>query len=183
MNEKNSYMKLFLVMMIFVLPIIVSWFLYSFHDKFRFKTLNYGTLVSPSINVEKILKKDSKKQWQIVYAPKVCTAEQADKLMFTLHQLRIALGKDRDRVNLVLLVDPQCQIKDTHDFSKFVFTDQQFMQLQHSFNQVNNKNFVTNDKIYLVDPLGNLFMYYTSTTNPMNILKDLKKVLEVSQIG
>jgi hypothetical protein len=39
------------------------------------------------------------------------------------------------------------------------------------------------DKIYLVDPLGNVFMYYDESENPMHILKDLKKVLGVSQIG
>ena|SRR5688572_11657472 len=37
--------------------------------------------------------------------------------------------------------------------------------------------------IYLVDPLGNAFMRYPETENPMHILKDLKHVLEVSQIG
>ena len=45
------------------------------------------------------------------------------------------------------------------------------------------KDFVMQHKIYLVDPLGNLFMYYADTTDPMNVLKDLKRVLEVSQIG
>jgi cytochrome oxidase Cu insertion factor (SCO1/SenC/PrrC family) len=103
--------------------------------------------------------------------------------MFTLHQLRIALGKDRNRVNLALIVDQQCQIKDIHDFSKYVLTEQQYTLLQSNLSQAGDKNFVANDKIYLIDPLGNLFMYYTNTTNPMNILKDLKKVLEVSQIG
>ena len=38
-------------------------------------------------------------------------------------------------------------------------------------------------KIYLVDPLGNGFMYYSATVNPLDILKDLKQVLKVSQIG
>ncbi len=39
------------------------------------------------------------------------------------------------------------------------------------------------NKIYLIDPRGNLFMVYDHTENPMNILKDLKKVLGASQIG
>lgn len=39
------------------------------------------------------------------------------------------------------------------------------------------------NKIYLVDPLGNLFMYYASTENLKNIYHDLKRLLEVSQIG
>lgn len=39
------------------------------------------------------------------------------------------------------------------------------------------------NNIYLIDPLHNVFMFYPNTANVMNILKDLKKVLEVSQIG
>lgn len=40
-----------------------------------------------------------------------------------------------------------------------------------------------NNKIYLVDPMDNLFMHYPNSANPMDILKDVKHVLEVSQIG
>lgn len=37
--------------------------------------------------------------------------------------------------------------------------------------------------VYLADPLGNLFMYYPPGAYPMAILKDLKHVLRISQIG
>jgi len=46
-----------------------------------------------------------------------------------------------------------------------------------------NTNRLVSGRIYLMDPMGNVFMYYPDTADPMNILKDLKKVLEVSQIG
>lgn len=45
-----------------------------------------------------------------------------------------------------------------------------------------DKQLVKN-KIYLVDPLGNGFMYYPVSANPLDILKDLKTVLKVSHIG
>ena len=38
-------------------------------------------------------------------------------------------------------------------------------------------------QIYLVDPQDNLFMSYKADVNPMSIFKDLKRVLNVSQIG
>lgn len=37
--------------------------------------------------------------------------------------------------------------------------------------------------VYIVDPLGNLVFFYALDTNPKLILKDLKKLLKVSQIG
>jgi len=39
------------------------------------------------------------------------------------------------------------------------------------------------ERVYLADPAGNIFMYYPRSVNPMDILKDLKHLLKVSQIG
>jgi len=52
-----------------------------------------------------------------------------------------------------------------------------------AFAQVNHWSSLQAKQIYLIDPQTNLFMYYPSNTNPIHILKDLKRVLEVSQIG
>lgn len=38
-------------------------------------------------------------------------------------------------------------------------------------------------QIYLVDPVGNIFMYYPQNVNPMAIFKDMKRLLSVSQTG
>ena len=37
--------------------------------------------------------------------------------------------------------------------------------------------------VYIVDPNGNLVLYYDMARNPKDILQDLKKMLRVSQIG
>lgn len=37
--------------------------------------------------------------------------------------------------------------------------------------------------VYIVDPNGNLVLFYERSTNPKFILEDLKKLLKVSQIG
>jgi len=42
---------------------------------------------------------------------------------------------------------------------------------------------LTVERIYLVDPQGNVFMYYPRTVDPMAIYKDLKRLLTVSQVG
>jgi len=39
------------------------------------------------------------------------------------------------------------------------------------------------DGIYIVDPNGNLVLYYPLDVNPKPVLEDLKKLLKVSQIG
>lgn len=181
---KKSRRKFYLLFLIFVIPMIISWFMYQFHDHFNFKTSNHGTLVNPAIQATDLASDASSqpKRWQIIYVPEKCD-EQSDKMMFTLHQLRIALGKDHDRVNLTLATDNSCQIKDVHDFRKVTLTESQLNNLENLFQKNGLNEFVLQNKIYLVDPLGNLFMYYGIESDPMNILKDLKHVLGVSQIG
>jgi hypothetical protein len=41
----------------------------------------------------------------------------------------------------------------------------------------------TAERVYYIDPLGNLMMYYPADANAGGMLKDLKKLLKYSKIG
>ncbi|EKD72599.1 MAG: hypothetical protein ACD_45C00630G0005 [uncultured bacterium] len=164
MNKKNTI--LFLLTMTFVLPLIASGLLYYYHDHFRFKTINHGILLNPSLDARFLytdMRDETERTWRVVYTSDGC-AEQCKKIEYQLQQVKKALGKDSNRVNVILL-------------------SHQDMRMKKLKNVFIRQNFVVQNKIYLVDPLGNLFMYYSSLVNPMDILRDLKRVLEVSQIG
>lgn len=152
--RKNT--KLYFLLLIFIMPVLMSSLLFYFHDRFHFKTLNRGHLVNPPIPVSYLYPTD-KKIWLIIQV------DSSEKLNYQLNQLRKALGQDQKRVAVIRINEEA----------------NEFTQLKLSF----GNHFEVKNKIYLVDPLGNLFMYYQSSTNPMDILKDLKKVLKVSQIG
>jgi hypothetical protein len=167
------------LMLIFIVPALMSWLLFRYHDNFQFKTTNLGTLVRPAVVENDLaIATPADQKWQIVYAPRVCD-DAASKKMFVLHQLHTALGKDQDRVSMTLLLNGNCEMP-AHDFRKLKFTPEQIWHLE---NVLSNTSLATADQIYLLDPLGNLFMYYSGDVNPMHVLKDIKKVLEVSQIG
>lgn len=168
---KRSHLQLFALLLVFALPVLICLAMYKYPSYFSLRTTQHGVLVNPPLQPEGLsLNMANEHKWQIVYATRACTTQQADKAMFSLHQLRKALGKDSLRVVLTLLTDHNCQLKDTHDFRKVVYNDAQFNQLPEA-------------TVYLVDPAGNLFMYYPSGSEPMDIMKDLKHVLGVSQIG
>ena len=105
------------------------------------------------------------KKWQMIYISSQNCDQSCLKIKHNLNQIKIALGKNSLRV-VVVFPDNQMEKK----LSKLFY-----LRYQNKFTIVN--------KIYLVDPEGNIFMYYPSDVNPMNILKDLKHLLEVSQIG
>ncbi len=161
--NKKMHTKFFLLVLIFILPAIISWFLYSYHEYFQFKTVNHGVLVKPPIDADYL---GIKKKWRIIYISDKSCAHHCIKINYQLNQVRKALGSNRERVNVIRLAENDIQLE----------------KLKHVFLQ-QNENFTLNNKIYLIDPAGNLFMYYPSTINPMDILQDLKRLLEVSQIG
>jgi hypothetical protein len=139
---------------------IAGTFLYFYHAHFQFKTTNHGILVNPPKMMRtKHIKAIIGKKWLVMYVPAMPCNEHCRRIQHNLNQVKLALGKNSDRVNIILSdFDMQSELSAT--FGK-----------------------ATTQKIYLIDPRGYLFMYYSSDTDPMNILKDLKHLLEVSQIG
>ncbi len=148
---KNKLFVPWFIVIIFVVPMLISWIFYYYHDYFHFKTTNYGQLITHPYQLDL----NHEKKWQVVLvtpaAPILCDATCAHQLFF-LQQMRKLLAKDADRVTVLQIAAEQT-------------------------------NKLAANKIYLIDPLHNVFMYYPDTMNVMNILTDLKKVLEVSQIG
>ena len=163
-NKKNF--PLYLVSIIFIFPVIVGTVLYYFHDSFNFKTTNHGVLVRPPILASYLYPKEEQKKWRIIHVSGKLCDNDCQKIDYQLQKVQKALGKNQKRVAVIALPATFPAVKD----------------LQTAFDKQATHYEVTH-KIYLIDPLGNLFMYYPDTTDPMNVLKDLKKVLEVSQIG
>jgi hypothetical protein len=121
-------------------------------------------LINPAIPLSSF-GNNSEKKWRIVYVVSGACDNHCENVKHNLNQIRLALGKNSKRV-IVLIPDNTLKTEITK-----VLKDNKHQQVD-SIN-----------KIYLIDPEGNLFMYYPADADPMNILKDLKHVLEVSQIG
>lgn len=160
----KKYTSFVFLILSFFIPIIASWFLYYNHEHFNLKTTNHGMLVNPPIDVKNLWRDKNAKKWQVVYVFKDICDTECESVVYTLNQVKKALGKNSERLD-VKQVSPSV-----------LFSNEQMQRFV-------KENFSIQNKVYLIDPIGNLFMYYSDTSNPMNILKDLKHVLEVSQIG
>lgn len=180
MKQNNTSTKLWLLLITFIVPVVISWVLFYYHEHFHFNTTNKGTLIDPPIPVGSFFQtKSAHPVWQIVFIPERCVKDDCQKMMFTLSQLKKALGKDYDRIALTLVSTHTISSSAKFDFEQLSLTEPQKFVLKKVFKK---ENAITN-KIYLIDPVGNLFMYYQASVNPMDILKDLKHLLGVSQIG
>lgn len=176
--KNNKPLVLSLLLLVFILPMILSIIFYHFYYSFHVKTNNHGILIRPPISVSNLLHVDTH-QWQIVFASDDCENEAADRTLFYLHQLHIAFGENHHRVSLTLMTNPLCKRNQLYDFRKITLPPVQMSRLK---NALHFHDSVMN-KIYLIDPLDNLFMYYPVSTDPIHIFSDMKKILGVSRIG
>ena len=165
--------KLYFLFALFIFPVVAGTLLYEFRGFFHFSTTNHGVLVNPPIavsqfqnNIQNNIQNNRQKKWQIVYVTDGVCDDACKKIDFQLHQVQTLLGKDQSRVSVT-------QSSDLNDES---------ILMKKAF-QARDSRFVVSQKIYLIDPAGNIFMYYPATSNPLDIYHDLKHVLEVSQIG
>lgn len=179
MPKLNSYQMLILLAFVFLLPSCFSWFFYSFAKNLHLVTNQHGTLLNPVVPIENLLGED--KLWQIIFVPKHCIASQDNKLFDNLRQMRLLLGAKKNRTILKLVVPLPCLKEKIKDFKTTVMTEKEAKKITYLFKK-HHMAFHRN-KIYLMDPLGNVFMSYPSSVAVMDIYKDFKKVLDISQIG
>jgi cytochrome oxidase Cu insertion factor (SCO1/SenC/PrrC family) len=107
-----------------------------------------------------------------------------------MRQVRIALGKDTDRVQrLFVMVNPENtrSVRDLLDQHQGIVwatgNDDQMQGLVGQIKQATAGMPAVAEAIYLVDPLGNLMLRFPPDLDPRSMLKDLKRLLKVSRIG
>lgn len=126
--------------------------------------------------------------WVMIYASSAQQCESACKTaLYDMRQVRIALGKDIERVKTLLLLDglPDAGLRQwlTAEHAAMTVGVADAItrtELNHPFT---GSSGTAKEWIYLLDPLGNLLMRYPVTVEPRGMLKDLQRLLRLSKIG
>lgn len=192
LNRKN--ITLWSLTLIFIVPFITAWLAYSKGLFLSGRTTNHGTMITPPFKISALeLQNDHKPlgvgdfrgKWWLIYLTDNLTDSTTLRYVYYIRQIRQATGKNRDRVAQgVITIHPtstQQSWLTTHYPNTVLFTisPEKIADLE----QVTKKLALAKGSIYLVDPLGNVIMLYTKDAAPKGILKDLERVLKVSQIG
>lgn len=184
---------------LFFAPLAVSFYLYYGPAWRPGKHVNHGDLIDPARPLPQLAlplagsAASSKRtavlanRWTLLYVgPGACSAACRTDL-YNTRQVRLALNRDMDRVQRVFIATGAC-------------CDWPFLEAQHpdlatvraapeagpvlellpSFNGIAPG---AADRIYLIDPLGNLMMSYAPDAKPKGMLTDLKRLLGLSHVG
>ena len=103
--------------------------------------------------------------------------------LYNARQLRLAQGKDMDRIERVWLIPDQQPLETRllreYDGVHFLRADVKKLAAWLPVEPGGSME----DRLYLIDPLGNLMMRYPVDADPNKIKKDLIKLLKASAIG
>ncbi|MBU2713476.1 hypothetical protein [Zooshikella harenae] len=158
------------------------------------KTTNRGLLLKPTLTVEKLninggslrLNKQVDPLWSILILPTTNEClKQCEHALYLTRQIHVALGKEANRVQRILIDEPITSLKEqlhsqhprlNYLPTQITYYDPLEKLVKHNFPD-------DNVGIFLVDPLGNIIMQYGVKQSGQDLLKDIKHLLKISLIG
>ncbi len=191
-TQSRSRLKLYLVIAICAAPVFASYYAYYFVRPDA--RSNYGELIEPQRPIPALHLKtlDGRpfdnaglhgKWLMLMVAGGDCAAACTDRL-YHLRQVRLTTGKDRDRVLRVWLIPDATPLPTTlireYDGTEMLRADAGEIAAWLSIDAVKG---AYTDRIYMVDPLGNLMMQFPENADPNKTKRDLAKLLRASRIG
>ena len=198
--KKNKRTMLLLFVM-FAAPILLAVFVFNTDPSGKYATKNRGNLITPAVELKNIElefienKKpyklvDQEHQWLMVFVGAGECDDNCKRQLVVMRQTRLAQGGEFTRVNrLYVIQDKQSdkfmkEVKAFHpDMDIVTGSKQQLENVVTQFTLADKVSVGTSNRIYIVDPIGNLMMYYELDAAASDIAKDLARLLKVSQMG
>lgn len=197
MTLKAKLILSFLILLFFG-PMVIAWVLYKSPSAWHTQTTNYGQLINPPLDFSQFKITDTQglptainlpHRWILLYLATASNVESDPKNLYIMRQVRTALGKDRTRVDRMLVTFPpqQTLTLDTllsKDYAGTLHVMASVAEIQNFFGKWQQKPIaLPAGTFYLVDPLNNVIMQYSGDIAPKKLLQDLNRLLKVSKIG
>lgn len=185
--------KQFLLLgLLFVGPMLVATWMYFGGNRWQpLATTNHGRLLEPILNLgdprdphplSELTAGQTDNYWVLIYAD---PAECLETCLGTLNrqsQTRMMLGSDVRRMKRVFLhgaKTPDTVFLNEHHQGLITINDSGLRDLLDTKRPAD----LPAGGLYLVDPLGNLVMYFSADLALRDLVDDIKHLLKVSRIG
>jgi hypothetical protein len=172
------------VALMFFAPLAVSFILYYGHGWHPGGQVNHGELIQPPRPLP-----DSglpaphslRHKWTLLYVQRGPCDALCLRRLYDMRQVRTALDRDMGRVQRVLIADADCcDTQRMLELHPDLITLPKGVAVEPLLTSLPDPN---SQRIYLVDPLGNVMMFYPADAAPKGMLEDMKRLLRLSQIG
>ena len=126
-----------------------------------------------------------KRKWTFLYVQHGRCDDDCRRHLYDTRQVRLALDREMDRVQRVFIGDSDCC--DLHELLaahpdliaiRSSPADERLLALLPE-----RSGALNSQRVYVIDPLGNLMMFYAADAKPKGMLEDMKRLLRLSSIG
>ena len=205
---RKNRMTLILTVLAFALPALLAYLAHATGFWQSRGTINQGVLVTPPVDFDSLTITtgngteptafNREKQWWIAYlVPATCDAACRNSLL-EMRQTQTATGPYQKRVSTLLIEhensDPTAAkwaAENAPEMQTARVPQSEWQEHVGSASLQNNPEAISNaGQLYLIDPMGAIFMTYPGQSDAQaaikqgkGMLKDLQRVLKLSKVG
>jgi hypothetical protein len=172
------------VALMFFAPLAISFILYYGHAWHPGGRVNHGELIEPPRPLPDAglpPPHSLQHKWTLLYVQRGSCDALCLKRLYDMRQVRTALDRDMDRVQRVMIADKDCcEQQQLHEMHPDLITVARSEAVEPLLKLLPEPD---SHRVYLIDPLGNVMMFYAADTQAKGLLEDMKRLLRLSQIG
>ena len=190
-RRRAGRIKMLLVLLVFVLPVLASYF--SYYVLRPQGRANYSSLIEPSrslpdlplrtLDGHPVAADTLRGQWLlIVLGPAACAADCQQRL-YLQRQLREMLGRDRDRVDKLWLVTGDAPLPEPLRAALRAEPTLQVLRVPRAALAAwlqPDAGHALEEHLYLVDPMGEWMLRVPAQPDPAKVKRDLERLLRAS---
>jgi hypothetical protein len=188
----SGRVKMLLVLLVCASPVIASYFTY-FVIRPEGRT-NYGELVLPprelpatlplaTLDGVPVLPASLRGQWLLVVVVDPACGEACERRLFMQRQLREMLGRDRDRLDKIVLVAGDTALKPEQRAALEAAPPATLLRAPREALAgwlAPQAGHALDEHLYVVDPMGMWMMRMPPAAEPQRVMRDLRKLLRAS---
>jgi len=178
---RASRIKLLTLIAIAFVPIFIAYIAYfQFPAMAPSGTTNQGELVWPVVDGNSIDSTlEALDNWALIQPVSTDCAEDCRQMMYLSRQVVAGLGKNTDRVQRVLVSDASL----SGELAEYVAAEHRDALVIEADTAILEGITGLKPVLFLMDPNGNIMMFYPLDKAGKPMLKDLKHLLKISNIG
>jgi hypothetical protein len=199
-HDRRQRRLLIGVALVFFAPLALSFYLYYGRYWHPGSRVNAGELIDPARPLPTLSlplaappegsAAQTKPQflthkWTLLYLQHGRCDDECRRHLYDTRQVRLALNRDMDRVQRVFIADADCC-----DLKELLAAHPDLIAIRSSPADEpllallpQRSGALNSRRVYVIDPLGNLMMYYAADAKPKGMLEDMKRLLRLSSIG
>ncbi len=181
--------ELLLIMLLCVVPAVAAYVVFYWWQP-QMGTMNYGELLPPRplpdaamqlVDGRAFRMSELRGKWVLLQVDSAACNQNCRRKLYYLRQVRLTQGKEMQRIERAWIIDdngtPQQDLM--REYAGTWLIQGAGSALLAAFPAEDSAK----DHVYVVDPQGNLMLRFPRNADPRKMVKDITRLLKVSQIG